>query len=62
MQKGLERKNGDIVAECCMILENIPKNFKEKFRMHAGLPDYGNTAIGNSLCGRCKKKICDFES
>ena len=29
---------------------------------HAGLPDYGNTAIGNSLCGRCKKKICDFES
>ena len=33
MQKGLERKNGDIVAECCMILGNIPKNFKEKFRM-----------------------------
>lgn len=29
---------------------------------HAGLPDYGNTAIGNSLCGRCKKKLCDFES
>lgn len=29
---------------------------------HAGLPDYGNTAIGNSLCGRCKKKICDFEN
>lgn len=22
---------------------------------HAGLPDYGNTAISNSLCGRCKK-------
>ena len=29
---------------------------------HAGLPDYGNTAIGNSLCGRCNKKICDFEN
>ena len=29
---------------------------------HAGLPDYGNTAIGHSLCGRCKKKICDFEN
>jgi len=29
---------------------------------HAGLPDYGNTAIGNSLCGRCKKRICDFEN
>ncbi|MFR2215184.1 MAG: CRISPR-associated endonuclease Cas3'' [Ruminococcus sp.] len=23
---------------------------------HAGLPDYGNTAISNSLCGRCKKE------
>ena len=23
---------------------------------HAGLPDYGNTAIGNSLCGRYNKK------
>ena len=29
---------------------------------HAGLPDYGNTAISNSLCGRCKKRICDFEN
>ena len=29
---------------------------------HAGLPDYGNTAIGNSLCGSCNKKICDFEN
>ena len=28
---------------------------------HAGLPDYGNTAISGSLCGRCNKKICDFE-
>ena len=24
---------------------------------HAGLPDYGNTAISSSLCGRWKKKI-----
>ena len=29
---------------------------------HAGLPDYGNTTISNSLCGRCKKRICDFEN
>ena len=29
---------------------------------HAGLPDYGNTAIGNSLCGRYNKKICDFKN
>lgn len=27
---------------------------------HAGLPDYGNTVISSSLCGRCNKKICDF--
>ena len=29
---------------------------------HAGLPDYGNTAISSSLCGRLKKKICDYQS
>ena len=29
---------------------------------HAGLPDYGNTAIGNSLCGRYNKKICNFKN
>lgn len=28
---------------------------------HAGLPDYGNTAISSSLCGRLKKKICDYQ-
>lgn len=28
---------------------------------HAGLPDYGNTAISSSLCGRLKKKICDYK-
>ena len=28
---------------------------------HAGLPDYGNTAILSSLCGRLKKKICDYK-
>ena len=28
---------------------------------HAGLPDYGNTAISSSLCGRWKKKICDYQ-
>lgn len=27
---------------------------------HAGLPDYGNTAISSSLCGRWKKRICDY--
>lgn len=29
---------------------------------HAGLPDYGNTAISSSLCGRLKKKICDYQA
>ncbi len=29
---------------------------------HAGLPDYGNTAISSSLCGRMKKKICDYQT
>ena len=29
---------------------------------HAGLPDYGNTAISSSLCGRLKKKICDYQT
>ena len=29
---------------------------------HAGLPDYGNTAISSSLCGRLKKKICEWAS
>lgn len=29
---------------------------------HAGLPDYGNTAISSSLCGRWKKKICDYQA
>ena len=33
LQKSLGRKNGVIAAEYYMILENIPKNFKEKFRM-----------------------------
>lgn len=27
---------------------------------HAGLPDYGNTAMSSSLCGRWKKRICDY--
>ena len=29
---------------------------------HAGLPDYGNTAISSSLCGRWKKRICDYHA
>ena len=29
---------------------------------HAGLTDYGNTAISSSLCGRLKKKICDYKA
>lgn len=29
---------------------------------HAGLPDYGNTAISSSLCGRWKKRICDYQA
>lgn len=29
---------------------------------HAGLPDYGNTEIPSSLCGRLKKKICDYQA
>ena len=29
---------------------------------HAGLPDYGNTAERSSLCGRYKKKICNYEA
>lgn len=29
---------------------------------HAGLPDYGNTAITSSLRGRIAKKICDYSS
>lgn len=29
---------------------------------HAGLPDYGNTAISSSLCGRWKKKICGYQA
>ena len=29
---------------------------------HAGLPDYGNTAISSSLCGRLKKRICDYQA
>lgn len=29
---------------------------------HAGLPDYGNTAIASSLCGRRKKIIADYEA
>lgn len=27
---------------------------------HAGLPDYGNTSITSSLCGRLEKKVCDY--
>ncbi len=27
---------------------------------HAGLPDYGNTSIASSLCGRLEKKVCDY--
>lgn len=29
---------------------------------HAGLPDYGNTAITSSLCGRNVKKIYDYQA
>lgn len=29
---------------------------------HAGLPDYGNTAMNSSLCGRWKKRICDYHA
>ena len=29
---------------------------------HAGLPNYGNTAERSSLCGRYKKKICNYEA
>lgn len=29
---------------------------------HAGLPDYGNTAISSSLCGRWKKRICAYQA
>lgn len=29
---------------------------------HAGLPDYGNTEISSSLCGRCKKRIYDYQA
>ncbi|MEI2991083.1 MAG: CRISPR-associated helicase Cas3' [Blautia faecicola] len=29
---------------------------------HAGLPDYGNTAMSSSLCGRWKKRICDYHA
>ena len=29
---------------------------------HAGLPDYGNTAISTSLCGRLNKKVCNYQS
>lgn len=29
---------------------------------HAGLPDYGNTAINTSLCGRLSKKVCSYQS
>lgn len=29
---------------------------------HAGLPDYGNSAMSASLCGRYKKKICDYQA
>lgn len=28
---------------------------------HAGMPDYGNSAISSSLCGRREKKIEDYE-
>ena len=28
---------------------------------HAGMPDYGNTAISSSLCGRRVKKIYNYE-
>lgn len=29
---------------------------------HAGMPDYGNSAISSSLCGRREKKIEDYEA
>lgn len=29
---------------------------------HAGLPDYGNTAERSSLCGRYKKKLCNYKA
>lgn len=29
---------------------------------HAGLPDFGNTGIRSSLCGRLAKKICDYQA
>lgn len=29
---------------------------------HAGLPDYGNTGIASSLCGRYNKKIYDYQA
>lgn len=29
---------------------------------HAGLPDYGNTSKQSSLCGRLKKRICDYQA
>lgn len=29
---------------------------------HAGLPDFGNTALRTSLCGRMNKSICDFHA
>lgn len=29
---------------------------------HAGIPDYGNSAISSSLCGRREKKIEDYEA
>ena len=59
---------------CCGILHDLGKYSKEFQRKiqndtservdhsTAGAKVYGNTAIGNSLCGRCNKKICDFEN
>ena len=32
MQRSLVKGNGDIVVECCMISENILKNFRGKYR------------------------------
>lgn len=29
---------------------------------HAGLPNFGNTGIRSSLCGRLAKKICDYQA
>lgn len=54
LQRSLVKGNGDIVVECCMISENILKNFREKYRRIHGNVQFFESLFANKS-SKCRK-------